>query len=225
MMNAVGSYLSGEDQASAQQNAANLMYNAQMAALKQQQQQWQTTQDELQPWLKGGTAAENLYASLTQPGGPTNLYTAFEGTPNYQFAQKEAAGALGSQNAALGNYFSGAGGLGLTAEAGTLASQNYNQYIAQLQNASGMGQNAGNTLGGLGTTYANMFGQDLTGAAGAQGAGLIGSANARSAMLNNMGSNFSPNPYSMLSYQQLGNMIKGAQDPYESMYSQYRYNS
>jgi hypothetical protein len=172
--------------AQAQTQASQLQYQAAQQALAQQQAQWEATQKEQLPWLNLGTNAANLLSQANQPGGTQNLYANFAGSPEYQYIKDQAMGATLGRGAAAGQYFSGGMGLGLGAEAGQLANQNLSGYLNQLGAESGIGQTTATTLGNLGSTYAQNYGNTVMQGANAQAGGLVGAANARSAMFQNM---------------------------------------
>lgn len=198
---------SASSSAASQQQAASL--NAQKNAV--------ATQNYLnaaeQPYVQaGGTALENLQASLGEGGPGTNLLAAngingltfqptqaqLEATPGYQFAMNQGQQGVANSNAAQGRGVSGAALKGAANYAQGLAEQTYmNQdqifqnnlgnVLNPLQAMTGVGQQA---LGVESGNNTNLTGQtnQLIQSAGAQGAaGTIGSANALAGGLNGIG--------------------------------------
>lgn len=129
---AVGASSAAGAQAGAAQNAAQLQYQQSQQALQEQQREFNTTQQNLAPFLKTGTASVNALGNLLSTPGQ-GLLTPFEGTfqaptaaqaaatPGYQFVQEQ--GNLGIQNSAAAR-----GGLLSTGAMKTLA--NFNSGLA-----------------------------------------------------------------------------------------------
>lgn len=98
-------------------------------------------------------------------------YRGFEATPGYGFLLSEGEKAIQRANAATGSFFSGP----MLKESvrfrmGT-AAQEYNNYLNRLQAAAGLGQNAANTIAGLGSNYATQVGQNTIQAGQARATG------------------------------------------------------
>lgn len=104
-------------QSGAANNAAKLQYNLGEQALQQNQNQFNTTQQNLAPWLQAGTSAiGSLSQLLSQPGqglltpwtqqfqAPTAGQAA--ATPGYQFTAGAGSGAIQNSAAGSGNLLS-----------------------------------------------------------------------------------------------------------------------
>ena len=135
-----------------------------------QEQQFQQTQQELQPWLGAGTGAVNLLGGiLNVPGyGSIDPTKTLEATPGYNFLMSQGVAARDASAAANGNLLSGAQQKGLTTFGQGIADQTYQQYLGNLFGLSGSGQQAANTTGQLGANMANNVGQNYLTLAQAQ---------------------------------------------------------
>lgn len=180
--------------AQAETNAAQLQYNASMAALGLQTTEYNQGQAEMQPWLRQGGLAESTLGQLTQPGG--QLYNTgytqqqFQGSPLYLTMQQQQTfgiDQLQAQSAAGGMYGSGNMGTALTnyaqLMAGTYEPAAYSQYASQnqtlyneLAGLAGTGQTAATNMANTGQSYANTASQTGIAASQALAAGQIGTA-------------------------------------------------
>lgn len=101
------------------------------------------------PYLAAGTGAENTLSNLYGNNGTAAQTAAqgnFQASPGYQFALGQGLNAVNANAAAMGNPLSGNNEEAINNYAQGAASQQYNNYINQLQNlASGGMQAAGGT--------------------------------------------------------------------------------
>jgi hypothetical protein len=115
---AVGSAAGASAQAGAAESAQQLQAQEAQNALNFQEQQWNTQQQNLAPFLKAGTAAENTLSSLTSTPGQglltpwTQQFTAptaaeAAATPGYQFIKQQGNEALQNSAAANGGLLTG----------------------------------------------------------------------------------------------------------------------
>jgi hypothetical protein len=188
---------------SASRSAASKQADAANYAADLQQQQWQQTQQNLQPYMDLGSSYINpLRDALSNPAltqkfsAPTAAEA--QATPGYQFTLGQGLKATQNSAAARGLGTSGAALKGAANYATGLADSTYNDVynralqtyntnyntasnnVNRLQSVVGSGQNAAAGLGSLGAQTANSIGNTLTSAANASAAGQIGSANALS---------------------------------------------
>jgi hypothetical protein len=163
---ALGSFLGGNQQASAARDAAAMA-----------QRQYQQQRQDMMPWLDAGRNALGMYApQVAQP---------FQATPGYQFNLDEGARAINAQMAARGMTGSTARGRALTRYSQGLAAQEYNNYLNRLAGLAGVGQTAATNIGAAGMGAAQTGGNALMQAGGAQGAGTVGAFNALNRGLEN----------------------------------------
>jgi hypothetical protein len=183
---------------SAQQNAAN----AQIAGIQSGQAQAQGninagTQalqtnyaSALQPYLQNYSQAQPGIGQLANvlglngARGNATAGQALQATPGYQFQQQQGAAAVNAGAAANGTLGSGNQALALQQQGQGLASQNYNNYVSQLQPYLGASQNAAAGIAGVDTGLGNAIaGQDnsLAGLNYSAATG-IGNANANAAL-------------------------------------------
>jgi hypothetical protein len=139
----------------------------------------------LQPFMQNyGTASggQNQLASLLGfgPQGSGGIQQTLQNLPGYQFALQQGDENILRNQAATGQLNSGATNLDLQKFGQGLASQNYNNYVSQLQPFLGAANSAAGGIGGLYSGLGNNLNQSFTGqgnsAAGAQMG--IGNANA-----------------------------------------------
>ncbi len=160
-------------QAQASEYAANLQSQEAQNALGFQKDQWNTQQQNLEPWLTAGKGAlGNLQGILNSPGQGWNQTftppTAEEAAkyPGYQFQLGQGEEALQNSAAAKGALYSGNTQEALTNYAEQAGQSDYNNVYNQsfkqyLQNYSQYGDqlNRLSALAGLGQTTANSLGQ------------------------------------------------------------------
>lgn len=148
--NIAGSF-TGHNQREAANEAAN-----QLNASKQEAYGF------LDPYAKAGqTALSPLQALLTGTGSNGEQLSsdqrnqALYQNPGYQFALDQAMKGVQSSQASKGNLLSGGAQKEIAQYSSGLASQNYNDYIGQLFQFAGMGQNAANAKANVALGVAN----------------------------------------------------------------------
>jgi hypothetical protein len=179
-------------QESAADYAAQLQYQEAQNALGFQEQEWNTQQKNLAPWLQGGQQGLKQLETLLGVGGNTtaagygSLLTPFtpptiqqaEQYPGYQFGLQQGEQALQNSAAAKGNVFSGNTSEALNNYAQNYAQQDYSNVYNQAFNTfetnqantynrlaalSGLGQQTATTLGSEGQQAASNAGNiDIT---------------------------------------------------------------
>jgi hypothetical protein len=196
-----GSIASADIGANASEKAAQIQASAADQASQNTLNEFNQTQANLSPFVKGGTNALTTLQGLTgtNPGGnpltapltaqfqPTMAQLA--ATPGYQFSLQQgelgvqnsmAAQGLGQSGAALKGAANYAEGL-----AGTTYQNQFQNYLAgnqqtfnMLSSQAGLGENAAAMTGQQGLTATGQAGNFLTSGAAAGAAGIIGGANA-----------------------------------------------
>jgi hypothetical protein len=151
--------------ASAQQSAAN-------AAIAQQELNYNRTQTNLQPYMDAGTNALSLMNQAN-----SGDYSAFNNSPDYQFALQQGLGGLDRSAAAKGSLYSGGHSADLLNYASGLASQNYGNWYNRLAGLSSQGQAAASNLGSIGNGQAAAIGGYLTNAGNANANAAINQGN------------------------------------------------
>jgi len=200
-------------QSDAAQKAQQLEQSNQQNALDFQNNVWDTTQTNEQPYLQvGQTAANGLRSYLQTPFSAPTLADV-QNTPGYQFQLQTGVDALDKSAAAKGNLFSGTQGTELerfgTGLADSTYNEAYNRALSTYQTnlnallaGTGVGQTAAGQEGQLGQSAAsNVAGVDLRGsedqaqqinnAAAARASGFVGKANAYGNMANQLGNDAS----------------------------------
>jgi hypothetical protein len=158
--------------------ASKYQANAANAATAEQGRQFDTIQQQQSPFRDAGVKALNQLMQLYGMGeGGTGQpdYSAFQNSPDYQFALQQGGQAVDRSAAARGNLNSG-NTLAAQQQFGQgLASQQLGNYRNQLMGLIGGGQNAGNVLAQAGLQTGQMVGNNLMAAGNARGSGALAS--------------------------------------------------
>ena len=203
----IGSTIQGSAATSAAQTQANAENNA--SAL--QMQMFNTTQQNLAPYMKSGgnaLAALNVglgigpnsggakgvgYGSLTAPFSAAQ----YQQSPGYAWQMSQGIDAVQNSASAAGGIGGGNTLKALTTYGQGLANSDYQQayqnYVGQqqqqynmLNNVANSGQNAAANLGGLSSQVGNSVGNNIVGAGNALAGGTLGAAGAASGGLNSL---------------------------------------
>jgi hypothetical protein len=185
-------------QADAAQNAANI-----------NQQQYQQTRTDLQPYVQGGYGAQTALNNLLGIGTPSNAATYGQLThsftpadylanqdPGYQFQLQQGQQALQNSQAAQNGVLSGAALKGLIGFNQGMAATGYNdafnRWQTQNQNVYNrlagllqVGENAGAQTGTIGANLAGNSANAVMSGGNALAAGQVGMANAINGGINN----------------------------------------
>lgn len=179
-LSGLGSIGSALISANAAKSAAGTQAAAANNATGAEQAIFNQTQQNIQPWIAGGSNALNALQQALGivPGGTGGINaTGFQGSPGYQFQLQQGTNAIINNASATG----GIGGNTLKAlqTYGTgLANQDWYNYLSQLYNLSGQGASAAGGLGGIASALATNIGNNITNAGNANAAGTVGTANA-----------------------------------------------
>lgn len=209
---AVGTVAGAAISSSASKDAAQTQADSANYAADLQNQQWQKTQENLQPYMDLGSNNINaLQNALNNPifnqqfTAPTEAQA--QQSPGYQFTLNQGLKSVQNSAAARGLGSSGAALKGAAAYSTGLADSTYNDVfnralstfntnygnassnVNRLAGIVGSGQNAASGLGALGAQTAANIGNTITSGANASAAGTIGSANAISSGLSGLGNN------------------------------------
>jgi hypothetical protein len=142
----LGSLLGGVLNAYGSQNAAEAATNADLAGINTQQQTMGNIQGIYGTQQALGQGAQSTLAStLGTGGGPAN-YSNFLNMPGYQFAVQQGTQAINRQAAAQGNAYTPNEAQAVGQYVTGTASQDYNTYVSQLEQAAGLGQQANQAL-------------------------------------------------------------------------------
>lgn len=152
--------------AASAQNRASAEANAAQAA------QYAQARSDLNPYLQAGTNALTGINALNNGD-----YSAFQNSPDYQFALQQGIQGVDRSAAARGSLYSGGQQADLTNYAQGLASQQLGAYRGNLMSLANMGASSGSALAGLGQNYAGAYGQNLNNAAGATGSAALSQGN------------------------------------------------
>jgi len=154
------------------------------ASAEQARQYDQSREDAIkysEPYRNAGNAALNQLTALYGLGGQPADYSGFQSSPDYQFARDEGMRGIERSAAARGGLASGNTLTALSQYNSGLASQNYGNYVNQLSNLAGAGQNATqqltSNLGNMSMNYGNQVGQNAVGVGNARASGITNRAN------------------------------------------------
>lgn len=165
---AAGSAYAANQQKKAAQGAANAQSRAAQAGLEQYKQY-------NQPYYDAGSSALSRLERLN-----AGDFSAFEQSPDYQFALSQGVEGINRDAASRGALNSGGTDVDLMKFGQGLASQNYGNYYSRLANLASMGQQSAQGIGGQAVGAQGAIGQ-------AQAGGLINSANATGNMVSQLG--------------------------------------
>jgi len=152
------------------------------------------------------TSAGPSAATGATPAGAPNM-NAFTASPGYDFRRTEGMRGIERTAAARGGAFSGNALRALTDFNSNLASGEFGNYVNQLSNIAGLGQNATNATGTFGQNAANTQGQNALYAGNARASGIENQGNIYGQAINGLGNiagyygqNKSPQPYGGTGY-------------------------
>lgn len=172
--------IGGVASSSAAKKAASAQKNAAAQASATEQGFFDTTQENLAPFISTGTAAANKISSLEGLGGssPGNIQATLQSLPGYQFANTQGLKSTQNSATARGLGVSGAALKGAASYSTGLANEYYNNLLSGLQNTENTGANAAGGLATSATATGAQIGNNLVGAGNAQGASDIAQGNA-----------------------------------------------
>jgi hypothetical protein len=168
------------------QNAAEAATNADLAGINTQQQTMGNinslygTQQQL-----GQGAMQTLGSTLGTNGQPAN-YSNFLNMPGYQFAVQQGTQAIQRQAAAQGNSYTPNAQAAVGQYVTGTASQDYNTYVSQLEQAAGLGSTANQALATANYNTGTNISQLEANTGQAQANGILGATGAASSGIGNI---------------------------------------
>lgn len=172
---------------------AGLQADAANNASGVQQHMFDTTTQNLAPWMNQGQVSlkqlGQQFGKVSSPGNQPFDLSKFQASPAYNFNLEQGMNAINKGAAARGNFYAPQTlqDLGKFAQ-GTASNEfqnsfgnyntNQNNLFSRLQTLSGGGQNAAANLGALGAQTAGQIGGNMIGAGNANAAGIVGATNA-----------------------------------------------
>lgn len=164
----------GAAKAISSRKAADRAARAQQAAAQRaadvQLEMYKTTRKDLKPYREEGASALERYSDIVLRGNIKK----FQESPGYQFRLQEGIKALERGAAARGGLLGGRQTKALTEFGQGLASQEYGNYLAQLDRLMSLGQASAVQTGGAGAAAAQQAGPYIQGYGAAQASGIIG---------------------------------------------------
>lgn len=196
LIGAGASILGGMFGKSAADKAADAQAQAANKALKLQREMWQTSRNDMAPWLQAGQSALGTYMGQLNGTGDPN---AFKATPGYDWRVKQGEQGVMNNLSALGMKNSGKALKALETFRQGIASQEYGGWMDRLAGVSGTGQQTSNSMAGYAQNAGNSMGQTMQDAGQARASGYVGGANSMMAGLsgaaNFMGQAFGGNSF------------------------------
>lgn len=214
---AVASIAGGVISSQGAKSAAKTQAGAANSANALQQYFFDTTQQNLKPYMETGKAANSSLYNLTGVGTDNPLTSpllkpiemdeaTLRNTPGYKFNRSQGLKATQNAAAARGLGSSGAALKGAATYATGLADSTYqNQFnnavtnqtnqFNRLYSMSNSGQNAAAGLGGLAQQTGASIGNNIVGAANAQGAASIAGSNAIGSGISGIGNSLAAGMY------------------------------
>lgn len=199
------------------QSAANTQADAANNATQMQQGMFNQTQQNLQPYMQGGSAALSSLLDKINKGQLGGSFTAKDylanQDPGYQFQLQQGQQALQNSQAAGNGALSGSALKELINYSQGMASTGYqNAYTRWLQSQSNtyntlagvtsLGENAAANVGNAGVGYSNGMANTMTSAGNAGAAGIMGGTNAITGAINGG-----------MGYYQLNSLLNGGGGP------------
>lgn len=180
----------------AAQSAANKQLKAANAASQLQWNEFQQTQQNLQPYMTAGTTGLSEAEKLLGLGpsgsfNPSTIEATLSQLPGYQFVKQQGLEATQAGFAGEGLASSGAALKGAAQYSTGLADTYYQQFLNNYLGLAQQGENAAAGVGWQGLQAAGQAGQFATSGAAASAAGTVGAANALTSGLSGIGSNLS----------------------------------
>jgi len=174
-----GSVTGSMIQAGAANKAAKVQSAAADKAAAAQQATYEDIKSNLQPYMTAGEKGlEGVEGLLGFGGDAGSIQSYLASTPGYQFALQQGLMATQNAYAAKGLGSSGAALKGAAEYAQGLASQTYQQQLANMFNLAGIGTSATGALAGYGMQSTQAANNALLGGATATASGIVGGANA-----------------------------------------------
>lgn len=177
-LSAGASIYSANTAADAQKKAAEQGINA-------QQQMFNVTQANLQPFRQAGQASATTLQNLLT-GSPQQISQTLSSLPGYQWQLGQGLQSVQNSAAARGLGTSGAALRGAADYVNGLTSTNFTNYANLLQNNANMGESAAAGVGSAATQTGQGIASSLSGIGNAQAAGSIAAGNAISGLGNSV---------------------------------------
>lgn len=167
--------------------AAREQAQAQMAAIAEQQRQFDLVRADQAPYREAGAAALNQLMRAYGLGGEAPDFSEFLDSPEYEFTRQQGEQAVLRNASALGRVASGNTLAELTRFGQGLASTQFGNYVNRLAVLAGLGQSATNFTGQAALATGQGIADSLVGAGNARASGIVGSGNALADALGTVG--------------------------------------
>lgn len=169
----------GAISSNAAKKGASGQSQAAMYATDEARRQFDTTRQDLMPWMDAGKGALGMQQSVL-----AGDYSGFMESPDYIYARDSSLDALDRGASARGGFTGGGADADRIKLASGLATQNLGNYWNKLAGMSGTGQQTATNLGQFGANFATQAGDNAMNAANARASSYAGQANAWGQALN-----------------------------------------
>ncbi len=166
--------------------AAKAQKQAQMAAIAEQQRQYDQTRADFAPWRQAGSGALDLLSRAYGIGGQAPDLTAFTTSPGYQWRMDQGLQAIDRNRAARGLLNSGAADKARMTYGQGLASQEFGDWWNRLAGVAGVGQNAVAGTSAAGQNAANNISNAYQNMGNARASSYTNTGSAINSGLNNV---------------------------------------
>lgn len=183
IIGAVAGYLGNREANKGNNDATKAGLQSQQDYINELKRQFDINNANHQPWLDAGKGGLSSLQKLLS-GDMSGFYA----SPDYQFALDQGVKTLDRSAAAHGSLYSGGHSADLMKYGQGLATQNYQNYVHELQSLAGVGQSAADNLGSYGQNYANSLGGAYTNMGNLRGSSYRNNAYNNAALYSNLGS-------------------------------------
>jgi hypothetical protein len=187
---ALGTVGSALISSNAAKGAAKDEQGALLNASNIEQNQYNQTAGNLQPYITGGQNAFSALQSalgIGTSGGAGSINPAsFQASPGYQFQLQQGLNSVQNATANTGGVGGGNALKALQSYGSGLANQGWQSYLGNLGGVASSGQTAANSLGSFGANMANQVGQNTINSGLAAAGNSMAQGNIMSSALNNL---------------------------------------
>jgi hypothetical protein len=184
--------IAGRNASRAADRASQVQSDASQRAADVQLQMYETTREDLKPYMEHGVPAMNSLAAMygLVPGSEAfgeKQMEAFRAAPDYQIAMREGLSALDKSAASRGMLKSGRTMKGAMDYASDLGTRKLDSYLNRLRDIAGIGQSSAARTGAAALSTGSNLANTYLGQGQAEASGIIGSSNAQNRMITGLG--------------------------------------
>ena len=170
------------DSRAAEEEAAGVQETQADRALAEYRRQFDTSQENMEPWLEAGTNAlgqQQNFLGLSGVEAQQKAYDDYQMSPGQEFLRKRGEKAVVRQHAAIGGLGGGRVRSALNQQGIGFAAQDFGNHYSRLAGMSNTGQATGQQMGQLGQNYAGNAAQQYGLIGNARASGIYGAQQAK----------------------------------------------